>query len=253
MKFEDASGPYLNKEGQPINFEKKRFQFWLENVPPDIRHIEYDFWQNYRTMVHARMHDEDRMKIMRGFHVFPAFDADSEEQYWQKFSKSFLTGGERLERMRAIEARALADLHIIFETHKEIDQGKVRLVALGGSSAYGPRKQDTLLSDVDLFFLLDSTTPEHNFDIRPREEEENKVPYHLIGTGTTDQARWAIEPVHWLLTPHIPLYNTYSDNELKQLMHGLVASTRSRKEKLMGELAHLRESVEVYREKRIKE
>lgn len=50
MNFEGKGLPYLNKKQTPVNFERKRFEFWLENVPSDIRRWEYDLWKCYKVL-----------------------------------------------------------------------------------------------------------------------------------------------------------------------------------------------------------
>jgi len=42
MNFSPEKGGYFNKKGEEIDFSEKRLQFWLENIPPDVRRLQHD-------------------------------------------------------------------------------------------------------------------------------------------------------------------------------------------------------------------
>lgn len=88
MSFEQQE-PYRNEKGDTIDFEKKRLEFWLENVPSDIRRYEYDLWRRYRELFHVLQY-EHKASIRSGRMVNPTFTQEVSEESWKEFKDSFL-------------------------------------------------------------------------------------------------------------------------------------------------------------------
>lgn len=182
MSFPAEKGGYFNKRGEEINFSEKRFQFWLENIPEDIRRLEHDLLKGQRELLHSNLHGFDNRKKVGRFTLIPGFSEDVREASWEQFQKSFLWGEERKERFAKIIEQTRVDLPILLEKHsKIIPADKIKLVALGGSSLYGPRQEGQRLSDVDLNFLIDEENSRLNFQVYPDVRKTEETPYHPLG------------------------------------------------------------------------
>lgn len=241
MAFRPEQIPYRDSEGNIIDFEKKRLQFWLETVPPEIRRWEYDLWKRYRKLHHARFYRFSHMQKHGRFTTLPEFTNELDEQSWEQFGESFLRGEEKQERFQEIIDHAKQDLPGLLKEHKTfIPKNKIQLVALTGSSMYGPRRKEEHLSDVDLNFLLEEKSNRFNFEIMPEiPQEQNKIPYHLTGTGTNDSARNERSEIHWLLYPHFPIMNSLPDEKLKDIIGDLVLSTQKREDEILSSIKNL--------------
>jgi len=236
--------PYISKENKEIDFESKRLQFWLETVPPDVRRIEYDLWKRYRTLHHLNLHQFEHKEKKGRFTVTPQYSPGQEEIDWKEFSHTFLTGEDRQKRFRDIIKQTETDLPKIFETLGDDLQQNVLIVALTGSTAYGPRKLGSRFSDTDLRLLFDVADDSLNTEIMPNAAlKELGTPYHIIGTGTTDTARGPHSDIHWLLYPHYPLQNHLSDTELKKIIANLVDETQAKSDTLKNRVTELEEII----------
>lgn len=157
---------------------------------------------------------------------FPEYTSDMALTDTDIYVASFPKGEERQERQSEIinEADALLPKWM---NQEEIaaKHDLIRLVAITGSSAYGPRERNSSLADIDVAFLLDKDNDEDNFEIFPEKSDEE--PFHLLGTGKNDVSR-GNRTLHWLLYPHIPIRNELSDEELRSIVGNLVESTRQR-------------------------
>ena len=143
--------------------------------------------------------------------------------------------GARSERnvLPQIINQARADLPELIEKYSGIiPKDKIKLIALGGSSLYGPRQEGERLSDVDLNFLIDEKTDKLNFQVLPDIHKPEEIPYHLFGTGYGDKAR-GNRRVHWMLYPHYPLENNLSQDELEKIIGNLLTSTEKRKPEIL--------------------
>lgn len=233
MAFSPERGGYFNKKGEEIDFSEKRFQFWLENIPPDIRRLEHDLLKGQRELLLSNLYQHDNRRKVGRFLLIPGYSEEARGASWEEFQDSFLWGEERKERFAEIVEQARADLPSLIEKHKKIiPRNKIKLIALAGSSLYGPRKEGTRLSDVDVNFLLDERTARRNFDILPDIHKPEEIPYHLFGTGFTDEARGQ-RRIHWMLYPHFPLENNLDDEELKTIIADLLAGVESRRPQIM--------------------
>ncbi len=228
-------------EGKMVDFSKKRLQFWLETVPPDLRRLEYELYKRNRKLISADLYKLEHKKKYGRFTFMPGFTEDLEQNAWENFRDSFLKGGDRKERFSEIVNMAQRDLPMILEKYSTIiPKDKVKLIALGGSSFYGPRRTNERLSDVDLNFLIDEETDSLNFNVWPDSGSFSKeTPYHLFGTGYGDKARGSGRELHWLLYPHFPIRNSFSDKELKSIIENLVLATEKRKEDLLESIKKL--------------
>jgi hypothetical protein len=233
MDFSPEKGGYINKKGQEIDFNEKRFQFWLESIPPDIRRLEHDLLKGQRELLHSNLYRFDNRRKVGRFTVIPGFTEDVREAFWEDFQASFLWGEERKKRFSEIIEKARVDLPELLEKHsKIIPRDKIKLIALGGSSLYGPRQEKQRLSDVDLNFLIDERTDKLNFQVLPDIHKPDETPYHLFGTGYGDEARGPRQ-LHWLLYPHYPLENNLGEEEIATITSDLLASTETRKPKIL--------------------
>src|SRR5258708_5234970 len=168
MDFSPEKGGYFNKKGEEIDFSEKRLQFWLENISPDMRRLEHDLLKGQRELLHSNLYRFDNRRKVGKFTLIPGFTDDIREASWENFQDSFLWGEERKKRFIKIVEQARADLPNLLEKHsKIIPAEKIKLIALGGSSLYGPREEGERLSDVDLNFLIDEKTDKLNFQSLP--------------------------------------------------------------------------------------
>lgn len=233
--------PYLDEEGNIINFNEKRLKFWLETVPSDLRRLEYEFYKRNRQLINADIYRLENQKKHGRFIVAPGFTDDLNDASMEEFRGSFLKEGERKERFSEIIESVQRDLPMLLE--KNIDvivQDKIKLIALGGSSFLGPRKPGEKLADIDLNFLIDQENDSLNFDILPDGDDRSKsIPYHLFGTGYTDKTRGEGRQLHWLLYPHFPIRNMLSDEELRVIIEQLVISTEERKDEILESIENL--------------
>jgi hypothetical protein len=239
MNFSPEKGGYFNKTGEEIDFSEKRFQFWMESIPPDLRRLEHDLLKGQRELLNSTLYRHDNTKKVGRFTVLPAFTDEIREASWEDFQDSFLWGEERKERFAQIIEQARIDLPELMEKHsKIIPKDKIKLIALGGSSIYGPRQEGERLSDVDLNFLIDEKTDKLNFQSLPDIHKPDEIPYHLFGTGYGDKAR-GNRRMHWMLCPHFPLENNLSQEELEKIISNLLTATEKRKleiQKYMGSI-----------------
>jgi hypothetical protein len=233
MDFSPERGGYLNKKGEEIDFSKKRFQFWLETIPPDIRRLEHDLLKGQRELLHSNLYRFDNRRKVGRFTLIPGFTDDLREASWENFQDSFLWGEDRKKRFAEIIEQTQADLPKLLEKHSRIiPRNKIKLIALAGSSLYGPRREGERLSDVDLNFLIDEKTAKLNFQDLPDIHKPEDVPYHLFGTGYGDEARGPRQ-IHWMLYPHFPIENNLSEEETNTIMSNLLAATEARKPKIL--------------------
>lgn len=249
MNFEDKGFPYLNKNQIPVNFERKRFEFWLENIPADIRRWEYDLWKCHKVLAQIGYRDFIHQRGRGRTILIPGYTREIQEKDWQDFRETFLLGHERIGRFREIVSQVGSDWEKMLEENQiEIMKEDVGIVALEGSGFYGPRKADTQFSDIDIKILLKVKDGLRNFEIMPSIRNTDRPFYHVIGTGITDEARFQREQIHWLLYPHFPIYNSLGMDELRNLVRNLVTSTLARKDDLEKEILRLRELIEKRRE-----
>jgi hypothetical protein len=245
MNFEVKGLPYLNKDQIPVNFSWKRFEFWLENVPSDIRRWEYDLWKCYKILDQIGYRDYVHLKEKGRVVPIPGYSLEIQEKDWQEFRASFLWGNERASRFQEIADQVERDWEKVLEENQvEIPKDEIGIVALEGSGFYGPRKVDASLSDIDIKILLKTKDNSQIFEIMPSIKNTDKPFYHVIGTGETDEGRFHREEIHWLLYPHLPVFNSIGMDELSGLIDSLVISTRGRKDELETKIANLRELIE---------
>lgn len=198
-----------------------------------MRRLEHDLLKGQRELLHSNLYRFDSKRKVGRFTLIPGFTDDIQEASWENFQASFLWGEERKRRFAEIIERAKIDLPELVEKHKKlIPKDKIGLIALGGSSLYGPREEGQRLSDVDLNFLIDEKTDKLNFQVLPDIHKPEEIPYHLFGTGFSDEARGQRQ-IHWMLYPHFPLENNLSEEELQTLIAGLLAATEARKPKIV--------------------
>ncbi len=233
MAFSPEKGGYFNKKGEEIDFSEKRLQFWLENIPPDIRRLEHDLLKGQRELLLANFYQHDNQSKKGRFILIPGYTEEARQASWEEFQASFPWGEERKERFANIIKQTRADLPSLLEKNSDvIPKDKIKLIALAGSSLYGPRKQGERLSDVDVNILLDEKTAKRNFDLLPDIRKTEEIPYHLFGTGYTDEARGQ-RRIHWMLYPHFPLENHMGEEETKTLIADLLAGAEARKPKII--------------------
>ena len=234
MDFSPEKGGYFNNAGEEIDFSEKRFQFWMESIPPDLRRLEYDLLKGQRELLHSTLYRHDNTKKAGRFTVLPAFTDKERADSWEHFQESFLWGEERKERFAHIVEQARANLPDLMEKHADIiPKDKIKLIALGGSSLYGPRQEGERLSDIDLNFLIDEKTDKLNFQVLPDIHKPEETPYHLFGTGYGDKAR-GNRRIHWMLYPHFPLENNLSQDELEKIISDLLRATEKRKPEIVS-------------------
>lgn len=231
--------PYQNFEGERMDFVTKRLEFWQETVPKDIRRWEYELWRRRRILVHSDFFAQSQEhKTLRPLQT-AAFTDDIQNEYWRQFQESFLKGHERQQRFQEILSQIELDHDYLFSRIPQgVDKEKIRMIALTGSSIYGPRRKGEYMSDIDVNFLLDQNDDLMNFDIYPTIKEKDREPYHLFGTGFTDQSRGSRD-IHWLLYPHYPIKNTIPDDELRGIIDQLAVDTQLRKPDIEAEIQRL--------------
>lgn len=241
MESSPEEKPYLDTEGNEINFDEKRLKFWLETVPSDLRRLGYEFYKRNRQLINANLYRFENQKEHGRFTVVPGFTDDLNDEAWEEFRNSFLKGEERKERFSEIVESAQRDLPMLLEKNADvIPEDKIKLIALGGSSFLGPRKSGEKLSDIDLNFLIDQEDDTLNFDVFLDAEAPPEIlPYHLFGTGYSDEARGKGRQLHWLLYPHFPISSKLSNEELKGIIEQLIVSTEQRKDKILESIKNL--------------
>lgn len=242
--------PYIDKKGKEVDFESKRLKFWLETVPSDVRRVEYALWKRYRIFHHLNLYQFEQKRDIGRFAFRPPYTSEQEEIDWKDFSHSFLIGEDRKKRFNEIIYQTEMDLPKIFEAFGDrFPKEHIDIVALTGSTAYGPRKPEARFSDTDLRFLFDVPNDSMNVEVMPDLAlKELGTPYHLIGTGTTDAARGPHADIHWLLYPHYPLQNRLDDARLKEIIARLVNETRSNSDILKSRIAELEKLISKKRE-----
>lgn len=241
--------PYRSIKGENIDFERKRFRFWLETVPIDIRKMEYDLWREYRTLFQINKFQWENAQGAGRHRVIPSYPPGQKEIDWHTFSLSFLFGEDRKDRFREIIQEVKSDLPKIFYTFKEIVEQDIDIAALSGSSVYGPRKVGEFLSDIDVCFLHNSKDKIKTLEIMA--DKSLKVlgkPYHLLTTGAEDETRGTHADIHWLLYPHVPLFNRLEDDKLKEIIKNLVDETHARMDQLDFKLHELRDTIDKQKE-----
>lgn len=241
MESSQEKNPYLDREGNEIDFDKKRLKFWLETVPSDLRRLEYEFYKRNRQFINADLYRFENKEEHGRFTIVPGFTDDLNDEALEEFRNSFLKGEERKERFSEIVESTQRDLPMLLEKNADvIPEDKIRLIALGGSSFLGPRKSGKKLSDIDINFLIDQEDDRLNFDVLPdAEAPPEAIPYHIFGTGYSDEARGKGRQLHWLLYPHFPIDNKISDEELKDIIEQLIISTEQRKDKILESIKNL--------------
>lgn len=241
---------YLDKNDQPIDFEKKRFQFWLDKVPHEIRRWEFDLWKRYKILNQIGYREHIHLKKYGRAKPFPGYTTEMQQKGWKEFKDSFLLGEERKERLQELIHDAEHDWSdLLLKNGISISKEEIGLVALEGSGFRGPRKADTKFSDVDIKILLRRDDGSRNFEIMPSvNDTSNKHFYHVIGCGLTDSARFFRDDMHWLLYPHYPIFNTLSAEEVSTVIKDLVDSTYLRKEEIEARINSLDQQIENKRE-----
>ncbi len=250
MPEESPHIPYQLQEGVPVDFERKRLDFWLRTVPEDVRRMEYELWKRYRILHHANLFRfENKIKVGR-FSIKPPYSEEQQLLDWETFTNSFLRGKVRGERFQEISAEVETDLAGIFKRYSDsIPSHRVILTALSGSSVYGPRRAGERLSDIDLNFLLDTAGPEDNLEIMPNMAlADVGKPYHILATGYGEAARGPHSDIHWLLYPHYPLHNSISTEKLDDMLKALVLATRERSLELKDRVSVLDSAIAERRE-----
>jgi len=245
MKVSFEGEPYLDKKGNLIDFSEKRLRFWPETVPSDIRRLEYDLYKINRRLIHANIYKAKNKKRYGRFVFVPLFSKELDYEEWKRFQGSFLKGEERRTELTQILGSVEKDIPILLKKYSDtIPTREIKLMALSGSSFIGPRRSGEELSDIDLNFLLDFKDNSHNFDIFPNENDTMEYPYHLFGTGYSDESRGEKRDVHWLLYPHLPVRNVVSNEELMAIIDQLVISTQKRKEEILASINKMEEVLE---------
>lgn len=146
--------PYFDKELHEIDFESRRFRFWLETVPPDIRRLEYELWRRYRILHHISLYQHEHREHKGRFKIKPPYTEEQEKIDWKTFSSTFLLGEERKKRFQEIVSQTENDLPRIMDFYGEkMPDDHVDIIALAGSAVYGPRELGARLSDIDLRFF----------------------------------------------------------------------------------------------------
>src|SRR3990167_8082247 len=178
MAFKLETNPYVNAEGESVDFEKKRLAFWFETVPKEIRRLEYDLWKIYRRLHHISKYQFDNKKEIGRHHIIPSVDEKTDQELWEAFSGSFLHGEEKTQRFSEVVAKTKEDILTVLSRIPNRAREKVKLVALTGSNVYGPRREGEQLSDIDVNCLLDEDSLSDNFEVLPKVDKER--PYHII-------------------------------------------------------------------------
>ncbi|MFA4817490.1 MAG: hypothetical protein WC608_02050 [Parcubacteria group bacterium] len=237
MRFNTEEIPYLNAEENNINFEKKRFEFWLETVPADIRRLEFDLFIRQRKLFHADIYRNSKREKNGRFTLIPKFTEDVDRSMWEAYKESFLRYPEGMSRLEKILEKVRQDIPGIIKEHSnEIQAEKIQLIALGGSGFYGPRRAGEFLSDIDLNFLINEETSQLNFEQLPDASSSDEFQYHIRATGKADEARGENYDIHWLLYPHFPIKNEISDKDLKIIIQELIEDTRKRRQELLNKI-----------------
>lgn len=237
MRFNTEGVPYLNSKEKKVDFEKKRFEFWLETVPVDIRRLEFNLFIRQRKLFHADVYRNDKREKNGRFTSFPEFTEDADKGMWKIYRESFLKYPEGIDRLEKILEKVRGDIpRIIDEYSDKIPAEKLQIVALGGSGFYGPRRAGEFLSDIDLNFLIDEETSQLNFEKLPDNNSLDEFQYHIRTTGKTDEARGENYDIHWLLYPHFPIKNEIPDKDLKIIIQELVEDTEKRKQELLNKI-----------------
>ncbi|RJO59698.1 hypothetical protein C4546_01275 [Candidatus Parcubacteria bacterium] len=228
---------------EDVDFGKKRFKFWLENVPKEIRRYEYELWKLHRKHLHRKFNEIENSERIGRFTKVPEFTPEDEERYWLEFSDSFLKGKEREERFKEIFKTAKNDLPNLVSKYN-ISNENVQLIALSGSSLYGPRKEGSKFSDIDTSFLIDDETDLKNSEFFPeQDEDEFTSKYHLIGTGNSDLSRGERNEIHWLLYPHYPILTRINEGDLEKIIEKLSAETLNRKVEIETSIQQLQKQL----------
>lgn len=236
--------PYIDRSGKEVDFEAKRLKFWLETVPEDVRRIEYDLWKSRRVLLHADIYRSEHKRRFGRFTVKPGYDKEQEKIDWQAFAQSFLMGNERKERFLEIVAEAEKNVPKFLERYSAIPRDKVLLIALAGSSVYGPRRAGEFRSDFDIDVLLDQEKPILNFHVtHDQARADFGQPYEITGTGITDSARGNFT-IHWLIYPHYPLVNHIDDGRLREIISDIVSDTRKREPELRKVISNFEAGIE---------
>jgi len=237
MRFHTEGIPYLKSEGKNIDFEKKRLDFWLETVPSDIRRLEFDLLIRHRKLFHANFYHHNKREKHGRFTIMPEFTSDIDKSIWKAYKESFLKYPEGVSQLEKILGKVRQDIPGIINEHSDkIPAEKLQMIALSGSSFYGPRRPGESLSDIDLNFLIDEKTNQLNFEQLPETNNPDEFQYHIISTGKTDEARGKNHDIHWLLYPHFPIKNAMPNEELKAIIHELVEATRKRKQEILDKI-----------------
>lgn len=237
MRFNTEEIPYSNSKENSVDFEKKRFEFWLETVPADIRRLEFDLFVRQRKLFHADIYRNGKREKNGRFTILPEFTKDIDKSMWEAYKKSFLSYPKGIDQLEKILEKVRGDIPgIIDEYSDKIPAEKLQIIALGGSGFYGLRRAGEFLSDIDLNFLIDEETSQLNFEQLPDNNSLDEFQYHIRTTGKTDKARGENYDIHWLLYPHFPIKNEISNKDLKTIIRELVEDTRKRKQELLNKI-----------------
>ncbi len=244
---------YLNQEGEPVDFEEKRFQFWFETVPKDLRRVEYDLWKKYRTLLHIRKYQAEHSTRHGRFRVVPEYTNEQEKIDWKEFANTFLTGESRKSRFREIVQNTQKDIPDILDMCKHVvPVERISLVAITGSCVFGPRAKDASLSDVDVRLLINDPTYVPKLGLSGNEINlalrKFGTPYHVVDTGISDASRGSFSDVHWLLQPHYPIRNMLEPAQLRAVLSSLVTETQSKIDVLRERVLELNQQIENYRQ-----
>lgn len=221
--------------------------FWFENVPKELRRLEYEVWKREKKLVQARYYRLSKQReLAPKLGLMQPFNKSGEEKAWENFTESFVATPERKTELNNIVRECLHDLpslkrKVKARLPKEIG---INLIALTGSSVYGPRKKDSELFDRDINFLLKVVGSTHNLNIMPSNTEPH---YQFIATGFEDGGRLKNQLFHWLLEPFLILESKISVQTLKDTVRELVRQTLKRENEINKEIENLEDRLNSFR------
>lgn len=236
-----------NNNVAPTSQLESGIDFWLANVPKKLRRLEYEVWKREKKLVQARYYRFSKQReLAPKLGLMQPFNESAEEKAWENFTESFVAIPERKSELKNIVRECLHDLPSLkrkVKTRLPKDIG-IDLIALTGSSVYGPRKKDSELFDRDINFLLNVGGSTHNLNIMPSNTEPH---YQFIATGFEDDGRLKNHLFHWLLEPLLILESKISEQTLKDMVSKLVRQTLKRKGEINKEIENLEDQLNSFR------
>ena len=234
----------LDRKETETGLNSKRFKFWLENIPADLRRIEYDLWERYRILHHAKFYQFKNKRQAGRFSTVPGYPLELQEKDWQEFAESFLTGEERKNRFQDVVVTTQKNLDKIIGLAGLSKDGTL-LIALTGSTVYGPRQSGEKFSDIDIGILLKHRPGGKKLNILPEQsQDDTDQPFHISVCGDTDESRTTGSDIHWLLYPFYSIESSISPDELQKTIDQLVAQTLGRLPALEKKVALLDKELE---------